>query len=169
MTPASWCYYKKTKCMLVRAMSRVQNAKLRIHKRESVQMPSWFITVCFPYAPNRTWGAKLYLLPFSLQQMGLLMPAASPTEGHWTGQAQTKVPLQIPGISLALFPLVTVVSFLARAQHGIAYYILWAINSTESSIDLLIFLGGFWYWTVMNTFQYCFWYQSFKESFWESI
>ena len=37
--------------------------------------------------------------------MGLLMPAAQHTEGQWTGQAQTKVPLQIPGMSSALSPL----------------------------------------------------------------
>lgn len=52
--------------------------------------------------------------------MGPLMPAAQQTEGQWTGQAQTKVPLQIPGISSALSPLVTVVSFSARAQHSTA-------------------------------------------------
>lgn len=34
--------------------------------------------------------------------MGLLMAAAQQTGGQWTGQAQTKVPLQIPGISSAL-------------------------------------------------------------------
>lgn len=51
--------------------------------------------------------------------MGLLMPAAQHTEGQWTGQAQTKVPLQIPEISSALFPLVTVVSFCIRAQQSL--------------------------------------------------
>lgn len=41
------------------------------------------------------------------------MPAAQHTEGQWTGQAQTKVPLQIPGISSALSPTDTVVSSIA--------------------------------------------------------
>ena len=49
--------------------------------------------------------------------MGLLMPGAQQTEGQWTGQAQTKVPLQIPRISSALSPLVTVVSFSAKAMQ----------------------------------------------------
>lgn len=49
------------------------------------------------------------------------MPAAQQTEGQWTGQAQTKVPLQIPGISSALSPLVTVVSFSAGEQHSAVY------------------------------------------------
>lgn len=44
------------------------------------------------------------------------MPAAQQTEGQWTGQAQTKGPLQIPGISPSLSPLVTMASFSARAQ-----------------------------------------------------
>lgn len=51
--------------------------------------------------------------------MGLLMPAVQQTEGQWTGQVQTKVPLQIPGISSSLSPLVTLDSFLGSAQHSI--------------------------------------------------
>lgn len=47
------------------------------------------------------------------------MPAAQQTEGQWTGQAQTKGPLQIPGISPSLSPLVTMASFSARAQHSL--------------------------------------------------
>lgn len=59
---------------------------------------------------------KLYLPHFFTQQMGFLMQAAQQTKGQWTGQAQTKILLQMAGMSSALPHLVTVVSVSARGQ-----------------------------------------------------
>lgn len=42
--------------------------------------------------------------------------AAQQTKGQWTGQAQTKIPLQMAGISSALSPLATMAGSLARKQ-----------------------------------------------------
>lgn len=103
----------KTFCIL--DVKGQQRPEFKNSKQKIYSMPSLCVTVCSPYSPN----LKMHLLHFSLQQMGLLKPAAQQTEGQWTGQAQTKVPSQIPGISSALSPLVTMVSFSARAEHSI--------------------------------------------------
>lgn len=63
---------------------------------------------------------KLYLPHFFTQQMGFLMQAAQQTRGQWTGRAQTKIPLQMAGMSSTLSHLVTVVSVSARGQYRAA-------------------------------------------------
>lgn len=48
------------------------------------------------------------------------MQAAQQTKGQRTGQAQTKIPLQMAGMSSALSHLVTADSVSARGQHRTA-------------------------------------------------